>query len=57
VQLYCYYFGSVSELATLLICAQPISIGRMPRCWYEARGAGTSVYLYHRMQETQFWTI
>ena len=53
---YCCCFGLGSERATLPACAPLISIGRRPRCWCEARDAGMSVYLCHRMQETRFWT-
>ena len=48
--------GLGSERATLPAFAQMISIGRRPRSWCEVRDAGMSVCLYHRMQETQFWT-
>ena len=53
---FCCCFGLGSEPETLRACAPLISIGMRPRCWCEARDAGMSVYLYHRMQETQFWT-
>ncbi len=56
VRSYCCCFGWGSARATLPACARLISTGRMPRCWCEARDAGMSVYLYHRMQETRFWT-
>ena len=56
VRSYCCCFGLGSERATLPACAPLISIGRRPRCWCEARDAGMSVCLCHRMQETRFWT-